>query len=362
MLYYGGFLLAAVVAMVATAGAAQPGRFADVLSVDPLVAIGRLSYGLYLWHWPVFVAMRETNLRGISLLVTEFAITFAFALASFVLVEQPIRTRRFQGASAARRVGFAFGGLALATALGTALFAATANPIRTDRPLSSAAPITVQRPLRIAFGGDSTTFTFSYFGDISNRAKVDSLAWAELGCGFLSAERINGIVPDPECAEWPARWNTFVNDLDPEIVVAQFGQWEVGDMTIGGVEMRPGDAAYGEQVRLALDHARAIATRRGGRLMLLDVPCNPKFPDDRGEIFNQLLADYAAAHAPDVPLIRWSEFLCPAGKQAVLPNGRAVRHDGVHFDERTAPVVVDWLLPRIKAEAEKVRALRDAPP
>jgi lysophospholipase L1-like esterase len=150
-----------------------------------------------------------------------------------------------------------------------------------------------------------------------------------------------------------------VDDFDPEIVVAQFGQWEVGDTVLGGVEMRPGDAAYAAQLELALDRARAIATRRGGRLMLLDMPCNPKFPDERGAIFNQLLADYAAKHAPEVPLIRWSEFLCPGGRQATLPNGRAIRHDGVHFDGHTAPVVVDWLLPRIKAEAEKVRAVRD---
>lgn len=358
MLFYGGFLVAAVVAMIATAGAAQPGRFADVLSVDPLVAIGRLSYGLYLWHWPVFVAMRETNLRGLSLLVAEFAITFGCALASFVLVEQPIRTRRFKGASAGRRIGFAFGAFALAIALGTALFAATTSTVRTDRPIASAAPITIQRPLRIAFGGDSTTVTLAWMGRISERAHVDSLAWAELGCGFIIAERINGIVPDPECDLWPDHWNQLVDQLDPEIVVAQFGQWDVGDMVINGVEMRPGDPAYEEHVRSTLDRARAIATRRGGRLMLLDMPCNPKFPDERGAIFNQILTRYAADHAPEVPLIRWSRFLCPGGKQATLPDGRAIRHDGVHFDEHTAPAVTDWLLPRIKAEAEKVRAVR----
>ncbi|HVJ95686.1 MAG TPA: hypothetical protein VNC41_02530, partial [Acidimicrobiia bacterium] len=134
--------------------------------------------------------------------------------------------------------------------------------------------------------------------------------------------------------------------------------WEVGDTVIDGVEMRPGDAAFEAHVRSALDRARSIATRRGGRLMLLDMPCNRKFPDERGAIFNEILTRYAADHAPEVPLIRWSEFLCPGGKQATLPDGRAVRHDGVHFDEHTAPAVVDWLLPRIKAEAEKVRTVR----
>jgi peptidoglycan/LPS O-acetylase OafA/YrhL/lysophospholipase L1-like esterase len=360
-LYYGGFFVAAVVAMVATAAAAQPGRFSSFLCADPLVAIGRLSYGLYLWHWPVFVAMRETTLRGWRLIVVEFAITFGCALASFVLVEQPIRKRKFRGVTVARKAGFAFGALVLAIALGTALFAATTTErlVRTDEPLALAAPVSVKRPLGVAFGGDSTTFTLAFYGKWAER-DVNALAWAPLGCGIMAAEKVNGIAPDAECSEWPARWSTFLDKIDPEVVVLQFGEWDVGALTIDGVTIQPGDPAYATALSRAIDKARAVATRRGARLVLLDMPCNPTFADERRVIFNRLLDDYVAAHAPEVPLIRWSEFLCPVGKQATAPDGRLLRHDGVHFDAHTAPVVVDWLLPRVKAEAEKVRTLRDS--
>jgi peptidoglycan/LPS O-acetylase OafA/YrhL len=77
------------------------GALDTVLPSDPvrrllahrlLVAIGRRSYSLYLWHWPVLVVMRWTlGLHGAWQQLIAVALTMLFAEASFRCVENPIR-------------------------------------------------------------------------------------------------------------------------------------------------------------------------------------------------------------------------------------------------------------------------------
>jgi len=56
------------------------------------VFIGKISYSLYLWHWPVFVVFRwTTGLQSAMPMVAATALTFAFAYASYSFVEQPAR-------------------------------------------------------------------------------------------------------------------------------------------------------------------------------------------------------------------------------------------------------------------------------
>ena len=54
-LYPWGLLVAACCTAVVVAGALQPGPLAAALSFRPLVALGRISYGVYLLHWPIFL-------------------------------------------------------------------------------------------------------------------------------------------------------------------------------------------------------------------------------------------------------------------------------------------------------------------
>jgi peptidoglycan/LPS O-acetylase OafA/YrhL len=79
---------------------APDGLLARVFGSRLLVAAGRVSYGGYLWHLPVFYVLTE-NRTGLSywpLLVLRFVVTFTLAYASFVLVERPALRfkRRFE--------------------------------------------------------------------------------------------------------------------------------------------------------------------------------------------------------------------------------------------------------------------------
>ncbi|WP_193589277.1 acyltransferase family protein [Xanthomonas arboricola] len=86
-----------------------------VLSARPMVAIGRISYSLYLWHWPVLVLLRWTvGLESASAKLAALALTFACAVASYRWVELPWRTRRLSGRSNMRVVAIGIGALVLA--------------------------------------------------------------------------------------------------------------------------------------------------------------------------------------------------------------------------------------------------------
>ncbi|MGH8890054.1 MAG: hypothetical protein ACRDV3_09925, partial [Acidothermaceae bacterium] len=105
-LFKGGFFEFAAIAAVVVATAALPGSLVGtLLDLQPMRWIGTRSYGLYLWHWPVFVFTRpglDWALRGWVDLVVRLAITAVLTELTFRLIEQPIRERGFATITAGR--------------------------------------------------------------------------------------------------------------------------------------------------------------------------------------------------------------------------------------------------------------------
>ncbi|MGK2949502.1 MAG: acyltransferase family protein [Acidimicrobiales bacterium] len=92
--YRGGSALAAAFTIGAIVGAEHvDGRFSRALAVGPLRGLGLVSYGLYLWHWPVIVLLGpdELGLQGVPLATAQVAVAMAITLASYHLLEVPIR-------------------------------------------------------------------------------------------------------------------------------------------------------------------------------------------------------------------------------------------------------------------------------
>lgn len=65
------------------------GLVAVLLSQKPLVYIGRISYGVYLWHFPVLVVLAAFDWTGVSLLGATFICTLIIASASYYALELP---------------------------------------------------------------------------------------------------------------------------------------------------------------------------------------------------------------------------------------------------------------------------------
>lgn len=83
------------IGLIASVVAAPDTRIARLLASTGPVAIGRLSYSLYLWHWPVFVMFRWTvGLDTIDLQLAALALALLPAILSYFLIERPFRRGR----------------------------------------------------------------------------------------------------------------------------------------------------------------------------------------------------------------------------------------------------------------------------
>ena len=96
-LYRGGFLAVAICTVLMMAAVTHRGAAAGRLLGNPLLNwIGTRSYGLYLFHWPIYQIIRE--IAGKKLTPGEFALAMAITLpiteASYRLIEMPVRRRQ----------------------------------------------------------------------------------------------------------------------------------------------------------------------------------------------------------------------------------------------------------------------------
>jgi peptidoglycan/LPS O-acetylase OafA/YrhL len=95
-LYGGGFPLLALATTATIMAVVSPYTFigAHVLGSAPLRWIGVRSYGIYLWHWPVFMVTRpdlDVPFDGLGLLALRLGATVLLADLSYRFVETPIR-------------------------------------------------------------------------------------------------------------------------------------------------------------------------------------------------------------------------------------------------------------------------------
>lgn len=94
-MYRGGILLASLLTAVVIAVLVHPkSLFAQAASLPPLTWIGKRSYGMYLWHYPIMLLMTPVNSTGeqnIFYILLQLLIMFAASAFSYRFVEDPIR-------------------------------------------------------------------------------------------------------------------------------------------------------------------------------------------------------------------------------------------------------------------------------
>ena len=99
-LYRGGFFVVSMLTAVVIAVTVHPqGALNPMLGNRPLVWVGKRSYGLYLYHWPIFVFLRP----GVDVpwgrwptLFVQVVLTVGIAELSYRWIEQPIRRLGFK--------------------------------------------------------------------------------------------------------------------------------------------------------------------------------------------------------------------------------------------------------------------------
>ena len=330
-LYRGGFMLVGVAGAAFVAAASVSGPISRVLSLRPLRLLGLISYGVYLWHWPVDVVLDQTRsgLSGFPLLAARGAVTLAISIASYVLIERPIRRH---GLAALRVRWTPLRPLATATvaALVAALLVlSTGNAVsepsvkafvkaqrRTAKPNPASA--------RILMLGDSQMFTLGLYGADAFSATGPQYHFDPiLGCGVFGP----GMQPGGACDSRAVNWQRDIRNFNPDVSVLLIGAWESLDFIAGGhIYIHGTEAHERELVKIVSASIKPLLARHGA-VALLEVPC---FGDPEPEItgavgaersapgatgnVNDALATVAAAEPGQVTYIRWAGAICPSDR------------------------------------------------
>jgi peptidoglycan/LPS O-acetylase OafA/YrhL len=373
-LYRGGF---ALVAVAAAAVIAWPAR---LLGAPPLRWIGRISYGGYLWHWPLFAVLDadRTGLTGPRLFAVRVAATLAIAAASFLMVEQPIRRghglpRRMPLTATAAAAGVTV--LALAGA-GTGV-AERPNAVAAEPPAPplsappSAAPPPTARagrrpgPPRVTVLGDSVSWTLGAYWPGDSRFSLTNQGVQGCGIAVLPDVRYAGALHAnyPYCATWESRWGSSVAKDDPDVALILLARWELMDRRLGERWTHVGEADYDAYLTGQLTRAIDLAAAHGARVALLTAPYTRRqerpdgglWPEDqppRVDAWNRLLARAAAEHPSHPAVLDLNRVLCPAGAFTWTVGGVRVRSDGLHLTPAgVRHVVAPWLAPQLAALA-----------
>ncbi|MBE6470717.1 MAG: acyltransferase [Coriobacteriaceae bacterium] len=107
--YYGGIALTSVFSAMLIAALVVPGTFMDaVFALKPLVWIGKRSYGMYLWHFPILLLTTNVNSTvepPIWLYFVQIVLIFLVSHLSYEYIENPIRKGAIRDWLQARRAG-----------------------------------------------------------------------------------------------------------------------------------------------------------------------------------------------------------------------------------------------------------------
>jgi hypothetical protein len=371
-MYRGGYFLAALATAAVIGAAVQPRRnvLRAVLSPMPLRWIGQISYGLYLWHWPVFLTLTEerTGTSGVVLLAVRLTVTTAIAAASYVWIELPIRHRTWT--HGARRavlvVAMAAGALAVAFLAVPVLRGSSPDEVAIANEVpSTTAPLVAAPPGKVLVVGDSVAKTLGDgFDRESHGAGVELFNRGQLACGLAQRGRIErgGQWVDTEatCDDWPTQWQTYVDEIDPDVSTALFDVFVVSDLEVDGKSLPFGSKASDRYLLGQLDRGVDILRSRGGSVVLVTAPYNQRpevvgqpvrwVEDDPARIdhWNSLLRRYVDQRKdPNVTVADLNDYVSPKGRFTNTRDGVTLRYDGVHFNPDAGQLVFRWLLPQL---------------
>ncbi|HET7568426.1 MAG TPA: acyltransferase family protein [Gaiellaceae bacterium] len=275
---------------VIAAGSRSETLVGRALALRPATWLGDLSYSWYLWHWPLIVFARALWPHAGAAVPLAAALSLAPAVASFSLVENPIRYGpRFRGrrvlvlagVSIAVSIGFAaalYGGhrAVLATSAGSRWRAMERQPLEPHRACESGAPAfdpahpECRWPAAGSHGsavlvGDSNAAHFTLpFVRAANRAGLDAVVATYPSCPFLDLRETGNVAPTASCLHYVEGSLAAILARRPNlVVVAMRTDGDVGDARIGMAPVAGGGYAYdpAAKARLVRQSLRSLARR-----------------------------------------------------------------------------------------------------
>jgi peptidoglycan/LPS O-acetylase OafA/YrhL len=348
----------------------------------PLVAVGRRSYGLYLWTWPIFVFAGATN-GSLARFLAAIAVAIGCSELCYRFVETPVRrgalTRWWRTAGPARPKALAAAATAAALLVGCYAAvdpfdraeggedAAFVVPAAPPPPAASAAPTTPPTlPRRVVIVGDSQGHSLAVnvpegIGNTFEIADGSLDGCSVYDSGSVRSSRAGFANSFAMCSGWQDEWAGAVRDADAEVALVVLGAWDVFDLETGDGDVLPfGTAEWDGHVRSRLQSGVDALAGAGAHVALLEVPCMrpkdvegagvPALPergdDARVAHVNELLRAVAASDPRRVTFVEGPDEWC--GDETVATD-LGMRWDGVHVYQPGAALVFTAIVPALLA-------------
>ena len=373
--YLGGFLAVALAsAAVITAVAAVPGGpMARALELRPLRWLGTISYGVYLWHFPIGIVVdsARTGLAGPALFALRVALTLAVAQASYVFIERPVLEGTFwRTMKAAFPAVASVGTVAAAVVVLTApALPATAGPLDPHVPPATGSPVTAGRGgrhvTRLMIVGDSVAYTMAMGlakGSVAADG-VEVINRSVIGCDLDTVPEIwlhRDLTPSTACVHWKRLWAADLATYHPDVVGLELGWWTTADRVVGGRTVDIAQAAWRAHVEAEYAAAVRLLSSTGAHVVVFTVPyfAAPNaqlnlqlWPEDRRsrvDVLNSMLAHVVAASGGRATLVDLHRILDPAGHFTSTIDGVTVRWpDGIHVTVQGGEWLQHVILPGI---------------
>jgi peptidoglycan/LPS O-acetylase OafA/YrhL len=403
--FHGGFLLVSLAAAAVIAGVVQApqGVVPRVLSWTPLRALGRVSYGVYLWYWPVILVMTagRVHATGWALFGERVVVTVGLAAISYWVIEMPVRRGllpRWRGLVAAPLGA----GVALAIVAAGALPAlSSAAPTSRSVPAGSAqaavsasgrlakagatpkvlgssniaAMAGVAHPVKVLLVGDSIAGSLGVgLEEEAAHYDIELVDEGSPGCSVSMDQLIRVlwyvVPPATPCQPGdPAalldKWRTWVNAFNPDVVV-YVARGETFDQEVDNQWQNLGEPGFDRYVATRFRKAIGVLGSRGAAVVFLTTPYYdsglqpsgapwPENTPSRVTIDNSIMHQVARAAdrgspRPKVSVIDFGALVSPSGHYQADVDGVDLRcTDGVHFTPQGGRWVAPHLLPRLEA-------------
>ena len=389
-LYQGGLAATTVASAVIVAVVMRPNGLLikKFFSQNLFVEIGRRSYGLYLWHWPIFVvahARDSSNRLAVALALTIIINEFVYQF-----VEIPTRHgalgnwwhNRPQLSAMHRRLPVFIAAVVVASlgitgvkvvgieARDLSIDASTANVIfavpttvasASSLPAASTTTTTIAKlPRRLVIVGDSQAHSLA-INKPSGIEKTFVITDGSIdGCGIydrgVGVGGTNGNFRRnfANCVGFEKSWTKSATKAQADVALVVLGAWEVLDLKINGftfaVNTSPADTMFRTQMKRGIDALRAT----GATVALLEVACMrpvdskggpvPALPqrgdDTRTRHLNDLLREIAAPEDDGVFFVSGPKEWCSDPK---ISTSLSYRWDGVHAYKPGAKLVFETI-------------------
>jgi hypothetical protein len=349
-LFRGGLLLHALMCgLLVSLISHTPGGLTPIFSSAPFVAVGKLSYSLYLWHWPVFVFLspQRTELDGATLTALRLVISFSLAIGSYFFIENPIRFRA-NWARGSKGLVALFVGMSVAVVTWIAIpIPATTNAVNiqalsqisstttpTSNTTSSMTPNTMTPALVQPVYDQENIKGVYFYGD-----SIASDFWPAVNAAFASSNIPVetgafggvGLIPRDDNLNPISSLEERLIAVSPELLIVQLSVWDAEQDAIEQLE--------------ALENLQALAERQGIRVFIISFPVIVSDRTNPGQKLLEMRARDFALNTKNLVYIDQSPAF--GSKFSLDIDGDGIperKRDGVHVCPTGALVYTQWLI------------------